>query len=91
MRFSCLQTFESWRDKIPDMEWMKEYFPDSQYFDGLRDEFNKLQKNLRRIQMPEFELPGSKVDILSAFVLASFTFIFASCGRKPILRDQFKV
>ena len=56
-----LQTFDSWRDRIPDMKWLKDYAPSDESMQDWRDQFRRLGKN---VQLPDLPRPKNVSTII---------------------------
>ncbi|XP_052759865.1 dynamin-like 120 kDa protein, mitochondrial isoform X1 [Mya arenaria] len=69
------QTYESWKQYIPDLEWLKEYIPDERKLSRIAAQFAGAQDLVSRVRIPDAAtlkkftdwLDESRKDISSAF------------------------
>ncbi|ESO08202.1 hypothetical protein HELRODRAFT_75114 [Helobdella robusta] len=52
---SAYQTFESWKDKLPGLSWMKDYFPDNEQLNELKQKFLDYTNSVEMPRMPDFK------------------------------------
>ncbi|XP_071490829.1 dynamin-like GTPase OPA1, mitochondrial [Diadema antillarum] len=62
---SLKMTYESWREKLPDLGWMNEYFPDGSL---LRDMSNEMKHFSAYMKLPEKGWLKRKVDSVKSLV-----------------------
>ncbi|XP_014677136.1 PREDICTED: dynamin-like 120 kDa protein, mitochondrial [Priapulus caudatus] len=49
------ETYESWKDKLPDLKWMKEYFPNEEHLDRFTAIAQRFRQKLTETRLPEAE------------------------------------
>jgi len=52
----CLQKYDSFKDSLPDMSWMKDYLPDKEYIDKMSQHLQQFRSRISWQDIPDFKV-----------------------------------